>query len=87
MEGGGRHGFRGGGGVGMGGGGRRRQHGRRRHGRRHRRLTDGKAKHGLGLGFLDASEAEAAPAWEEMVDEGGMGGGAGGSQTGRPNMA
>jgi hypothetical protein len=74
MEGGGRHGFRGGGGVGMGGGDRRR-----RHGRRHRRLTDGKAEHGLGLGFLDASEAEVAPAWEEAVDGGGMGGGTGGS--------
>jgi hypothetical protein len=71
MGGGGRHGFRGLGGSGMGGGGRRR-----RHGRRCRWFTDGKAKHGLGLGFLDALEAEAAPTSEEAVGGGGMGGGA-----------
>jgi hypothetical protein len=33
-----------------------------------------------------ASEVEAASAWEEAVGGGGMGGGTGGSQTGRPNM-
>jgi hypothetical protein len=54
----------------MGGDGRRRRHGRRR-----RRLTDRKAEHGLGLGFLDTSEVEAAG-----VIGGGAGMGGGGRQ-------
>jgi hypothetical protein len=57
----------GGGGAGMGGGGRRR-----RHGRRHRWLINRKAEHGLGLGFLDASEVEAA---STVGGGAGMGGG------------
>jgi hypothetical protein len=51
----------------MGRGGRQRQHGRR-----HRWLTDRKAEHGLGLGFLDASKVEAASA---VGGGAGMGGG------------